>query len=200
MIYKDFNNINVSNFFGVSKIGNDTLVLAKYARKAKGKSVLDVGTGTGFVAIYFASLGKKVEGIDISLPSVQVAAKNARKNNLTIKFYQSNLFENVKGTFDIITFNPPIGTPTNSTLAPLIEKLKFILPKSTLLFKILMPIFGNQRRRIIKEFLKRAKSYLNKDGTIVILSSNKSELDLLQEYQVSLYNEDNKNIALLKIK
>lgn len=48
--------------------------------------VLDVGTGTGFVALLLAELGYEVVGIDISEEMLKVARKKAEKRNLKVEF------------------------------------------------------------------------------------------------------------------
>ncbi len=72
------------------------------------KSVLDIGTGSGAIAV---SIGKytdtDVTAVDISRPALETAVKNARKNNVNINFIESDLFENVRGSFDMIVSNPP---------------------------------------------------------------------------------------------
>ncbi|ASJ16112.1 hypothetical protein A3L04_02975 [Thermococcus chitonophagus] len=48
--------------------------------------ILDVGTGTGFLAMRLAELGHEVTGIDISENMIEIAKKKAQKANLQIKF------------------------------------------------------------------------------------------------------------------
>jgi|SRR3989344_6679365 len=174
MKYKQFN-IAIDNFLGVSKVGRDTLALALIAGRTNGKRVLDVGTGTGFVAIYLASLGKKVEAADISTTSVEAARQNAKINKVDIKVYQSDLFKSASGKYDLITFNPPIGTSSSAQTVVFIERLKSVLPKSDFLFKIGLIFLGNQRRNIIKRFLKEARLYLSERGKIVMLLAQGEE-------------------------
>jgi release factor glutamine methyltransferase len=44
---------------------------------------------------------------DISKQALLVAKENAKLNDVNIMFERSDLFENVKGTFDVIVSNPP---------------------------------------------------------------------------------------------
>ena len=70
--------------------------------------VLDVGTGSGILAIAALLLGaKSVTGVDIDALSVKVAAENADLNNVGDRFtsLHGDLAKDVKGTFDLITAN-----------------------------------------------------------------------------------------------
>jgi release factor glutamine methyltransferase len=73
-------------------------------------SFLDLGTGTGFVALANAKLNKenRVLGIDINPVAVRNAELNAKMNNIrNAEFIVSDMFSKVKGRFDTIAFNPP---------------------------------------------------------------------------------------------
>lgn len=48
--------------------------------------ILDVGTGTGFIALLLAELGHEVVGIDLSKGMLEVAIEKARKKKLNIEF------------------------------------------------------------------------------------------------------------------
>lgn len=74
-------------------------------------SVLDLCTGSGCIALAMAAKfprGRMV-AVDVSEKALQLAAENARltKMQQCVQFLQSDLFENVAGTFDLIVSNPP---------------------------------------------------------------------------------------------
>ncbi len=81
--------------------------------------ILDMGTGTGIIAIFLAKYFKnllfkaKIYASDIIMDAIELAKKNAQKNKLEkkIHFIKSNLFDNfpnsLKKKFNIIFFNPP---------------------------------------------------------------------------------------------
>ncbi|MHC5792001.1 methyltransferase, partial [Streptococcus pyogenes] len=46
--------------------------------------------------------------IDINSRAIDLAKKNAEKNQVQARIYQSNIYENVDGKFDYIISNPPI--------------------------------------------------------------------------------------------
>lgn len=75
----------------------------------KGKSVLDMCTGSGCIAISIQKLGeaRKTTGVDISLKALEVAKMNAKENEVCIDWMQSDIFESITEKYDIIVSNPP---------------------------------------------------------------------------------------------
>lgn len=73
--------------------------------------ILDLCTGSGAIAISLKkNIDAKVFASDISKKALYVARKNAKKQNVNIKFFESDLFENKNlknKKFDIIVSNPP---------------------------------------------------------------------------------------------
>ena len=74
------------------------------------QNVLDIGTGSGAIAIAIAKNSKaKVTALDISISALEIAKRNAKKNNVKVKFIKSNLFDSLSkfAKFDVIVSNPP---------------------------------------------------------------------------------------------
>ena len=71
--------------------------------------VLDVGTGSGCIAIALKKAHPEwqITGIDISSKAIEVARENACKNKVEVEFIQKDIFSDSIGHFDIIVSNPP---------------------------------------------------------------------------------------------
>ena len=77
----------------------------------KNNRILDIGTGSGFIAIILKKFidDCEVEAWDISKQALKVAKKNAQTNNVKIDFKQVDILENniSSSSFDVIVSNPP---------------------------------------------------------------------------------------------
>jgi release factor glutamine methyltransferase len=69
--------------------------------------VLDVGTGSGAVALAIASErnGSRVTGIDVSPDAIEVARENARRLGVEVEFLIADVM--VGGPYDLVVSNPP---------------------------------------------------------------------------------------------
>jgi release factor glutamine methyltransferase len=71
-------------------------------------AVLDVGTGTGALALAAARRGALVTAVDVSWRAVCAARVNAARAGLRIRVRHGNLFDPVRGeSFDLVLANPP---------------------------------------------------------------------------------------------
>lgn len=101
----------------------DTEVLVEEALKRirPGMEVLDLCTGSGCIIISILKNVSKVTAVatDISKQALIVAKENAKLNGVSVRFETSNLFDGIKGTFDVIVSNPPyIPTEEITRLMP----------------------------------------------------------------------------------
>lgn len=90
----------------------ETEELVDLVLKENGKAdlrVLDIGTGSGAIAISLKSARPdwQVTASDISQGALQLAEENSKLNQVSLDFVESDVFGQITGTFDVIISNPP---------------------------------------------------------------------------------------------
>jgi release factor glutamine methyltransferase len=87
------------------------IIIADHERHSKTLRILDLGTGSGCIAISLAKYLPQAEvvGTDISDQVLRLAEENARENEVDVKFMESDMktMEVSPGLYDIIVSNPP---------------------------------------------------------------------------------------------
>ena len=75
--------------------------------------VIDLGTGTGRLAIGAALMGsREVVGVDVDEKALTLARENAKNVNAKVEWLLCNIRE-VNGSYDVVVMNPPYGTRTS---------------------------------------------------------------------------------------
>ena len=79
--------------------------------------VLDVGTGSGCIAIALKKAHPEwqVTGIDISPEAIEVARENAARNGVEVTFHVADIFSDSIGDFDLVVSNPPYITESEKS-------------------------------------------------------------------------------------
>jgi release factor glutamine methyltransferase len=121
---------------------------------------LDLGTGTGAIALSLASEQPnwQIDAIDYSLDAVKLAQKNAKNLQLThVNIFQSDWFSALnERKFDVIVSNPPYIDALDENLSQ--GDVRFE-PESAL-------VADEQGLGDIKHIAKQALKYLNNQGAI----------------------------------
>lgn len=173
--------IIIHNALGVCSAEEDTQILARVCAEEApaGGHALDVGTGTGYVAIYLARQGLEVEATDVSERALWLAGENIRRNHVSVRLYRSDLFSAVRGDFDVIAFNPPMN-PRETELTRWVTSF---LRRRRRIADLLMRVFDRwmkgSRLGFLEEFMYQAGEHLRAGGCVV-LEAARAELDALE--------------------
>jgi release factor glutamine methyltransferase len=86
---------------------DDSYLLLKVIEVSGGERFLEMGSGSGLIAIHAAKAGANVTASDINPHAVECTRRNALRNDARVHVLESDLFDKVEGLFDVIAFNPP---------------------------------------------------------------------------------------------
>jgi release factor glutamine methyltransferase len=74
----------------------------------KGKTFLELGAGSGFIAMYAEKQGAVTTASDINPVAIEYLRKNKQRNGSSVRIVHSDLFDDISlEAFDIIAINPP---------------------------------------------------------------------------------------------
>ncbi|PYL79027.1 MAG: peptide chain release factor N(5)-glutamine methyltransferase [Verrucomicrobia bacterium] len=124
--------------------------------------ILDVGTGSGVIALSFAAKFPEAEiyAVDISEDALELARENAARLGLSdrVRFSRSNLLQDVDGTFDLIVANLPyIATQDRHTLS------------REVLHDPHVALFGGAYgEEFVRELIAQAPARLHPGGTLAL--------------------------------
>ena len=170
----------------------------------KCESVLDLCCGSGAIGITVEREISKMNiapvGVtcaDVSKDALKVAKQNAKLNNSQVKLVQSDMFDNVNGTFDVIVCNPPyIESDVIDTLDVSVKDYE---PRLAL-------DGGEDGLKYYRILAEQAHLYLSEGGLLVLeIGYNQGEKvkALLQErYGVQVIKDysDNDRIVIARLK
>ena len=144
------------------------IALEKLEKNPPHFRILDLGTGTGAIALALASelslicqkkaIQLDVIGVDLMPDVVKLAQSNAEKNQLDVQFLQSRWFEHVEGQFDIIVSNPPYIDETDEHLSQ--GDVRFE-PRSAL-------VAGENGLADLRHIIEQSPRYLKDSGYLLL--------------------------------
>lgn len=143
----------------------DSYLLADNLEIKKGQSVLEIGTGSGIVAMYASRLTDDITVTDINFDACELARKNFTENGIeNIEILWGNLFEVVENKkFDVILFNTPYLPTEEGEVID--DNLNYAFDG------------GLNGRKVIDLFLNEVKNHLNDGGIVQLIQSSLSDND-----------------------
>ena len=156
----------------IPRADTEILVEKALAWMKPGARVLDIGTGSGAIAVSLAKLGRQaqVTAVDVSDRALEIARRNAERNGAAVEFVKSDCFSALKDRkYDMIVSNPPYISE---------DEMRGLMPEVTR--EPELALFGGADgldfyRRISRE----ASEYLNEGGCLLF------EIGWLQKDAVS---------------
>lgn len=99
-----------------------------------GKSVLDVGTGTGSLALDLSKTAEKVIGIDLSSEMLEIAKRKNKTNNLTFLLMDASNMSYKDEEFDIVTISLGLHDMPLEIRTLVLKEVKRVLKSNGKLF------------------------------------------------------------------
>ena len=150
------------------------------------KTILDIGSGSGCIAISLAKHSPKVKvtALDVSKDAIELSRRNAKKNDVSLEFIVADIFRYKSDKkYDIIVSNPPY----------VLESQRKHISKNVLDYEPKLALFvkNDDPLKFYKAILDFAKNTLNKNGKIYfeINENYKDEImKLVNNYSYSNVN------------
>lgn len=146
----------------VYKPAEDSYLLADNLEIKAGQSVLEIGTGSGIVAMYASRLSDKITVTDINFDACRLAEKNFEANGIEgIEILFGNMFEPVGNRkFDVILFNTPYLPTEDDDVID--DTINYAFDG------------GLNGRKVIDMFLNEVGNHLNDGGIVQLIQSSLS--------------------------
>ncbi len=126
--------------------------------------MLDVGTGSGLLALFAAKKGAITSAIDINPLAVKTAQENAAANKLSITVIESDLFDQLpkSETFDYLLINPPYFAAN---------------PKD----KAAHAFFAGENLEYFEKLFSQMPQYIHQHSKIWVILSDECDLERIRE-------------------
>jgi release factor glutamine methyltransferase len=114
----------IQEFYGRDfRVNRDVLIprpetehLIETALRLNANRILDIGTGSGAIAVTLAlETGARVVGTDISLPALRIAVDNGRRLGANVDWLACDLGSSLRDAFDLVVSNPPYIAASDKT-------------------------------------------------------------------------------------
>lgn len=127
--YKDIKFTSDLGVFAKDKIDTGSKLLAetylKYGKR--GIKALDIGCGYGFIGIILSKLMDiDFDMVDVNKRAIHLCEMNIKSNKVKANVFESNIYDNVKGKYDLIISNPPIRAGKEVYLKIIYDSFNFL--------------------------------------------------------------------------
>lgn len=172
-------------------------IISEFNTKNKVLRILDIGTGSGCIAISLAKslLNAKLYALDVSLDALKVAKDNAKLNEVEVEFLQVDILktESIRDLkFDIIVSNPPYVRENEK------EKMKpnvlenephlalFVKDENPLIFYSAITRFANQNLKNKGLLFFEINEFLGNNMINLLNKNHFEQIELRQD----IFNKD----------
>jgi release factor glutamine methyltransferase len=196
-------------FYGLKiKVSMDTLIprpeteelvelILNENQTNSGLKILDIGTGSGCIALGLKSklVETEIIAIDVSKEAIEIAKRNSNQLGLNINFIQLDILDESQWSqltnYDIIVSNPPYipqeeKKDMTSSVVDYEPHLALFVEKDPLIF--------------YKQILKFATSHLNPNGLVYFETSQIIQLEQYDGFQIEKRKDLSSNDRFLKCK
>jgi len=178
-------NIRIEERDDVYSPDEDSILLIESLNVHEGERILEIGCGSGVVAIHCAKNGADVTAVDINPSAVELTRRNAAANGAFMDIRLSDLYEDIDSNYDTIVFNLPY-LPVNDDGA---------LGKAW--------SGGDDGIGPLPKLLREAKGHLYPRGRFVVVVSSLMDQrrldDVLRDYEVTVLGEKKIHFELLRV-
>ena len=115
-------NLKLEQYPISAEVASELLYMAGFENNDLDGRVIDLGTGTGRLAIGAALMGAEdVVGVDLDERAISLARENAETAGVEVEWVNADA-EKINGKFDTVIMNPPYGTRTSHADTRFLEK------------------------------------------------------------------------------
>lgn len=161
--------MRIENAIGVCPVREDTEMLAVAAAEDNPRRALDLGTGTGYVAVYLALAGASVDACDVSDRALALARRNVARNGVDVAVIRSDLFAETRGIYDVIASNPPVDpgeTELSRVLTSTVRRSERLL---NAILRVTRPTLELRRQGFLRSLATGALARLAPGGRVVLV-------------------------------